>query len=43
MNGEDDSANNDVLGHDMVGRKIIDMMLGRIQEVADQCTGCGAS
>ncbi|KAB1272716.1 Tubulin alpha-1A chain [Camelus dromedarius] len=39
ITGKEDAANNYACGHYTIGKEIIDLVLDRIQKLADQCTG----
>ncbi|KXJ17788.1 Tubulin alpha chain, testis-specific [Exaiptasia diaphana] len=39
LTGKEDAANNYARGHYTVGREVIELALGRIRKLADQCTG----
>jgi hypothetical protein len=39
ISGKEDAANNYARGHYTVGKEIVDLRLGRLLKLADQCTG----
>jgi hypothetical protein len=43
IKGKEDTANDDVHGHYMVGTELINLTFDGIRNLADQCTGCKPS
>merc|ERR1711985_6563 len=39
ISGKEDAANNYARGHYTIGKEIVDLALGRLRKLADQCTG----
>jgi hypothetical protein len=43
IKGKEDAANDDVCGHSVIRKGLVNLMLDGIGNVADQCTGCRTS